>query len=76
MPVMDGTEAIGLVADNYRKRGLKTPPIIAMTSCVREQDVRRFKSLGFCAHLPKPITQEKLFECISTVISYGAAKKS
>ena len=51
LPVMDGFE----LAERLRLRGLDSVPLVAITGYAQELDRRRTQSVGFRAHLVKPV---------------------
>lgn len=57
MPEMDGMEACRRIKLTH-----KTLPIVALTANVMEQDVKKYKMLGFDGHVGKPIEISDLYQ--------------
>lgn len=62
MPVMDGFEASRLLIASY---GAATPPIIALTASVLEEDRQRCLQAGMIGFLPKPLRIDELSEALA-----------
>ncbi|MCP5170351.1 MAG: response regulator [Hahellaceae bacterium] len=61
MPDMDGIEATKLIRSSEQEAHI---PIIALTANVIRQDVEHYLSLGFDAHVGKPINLQQLISVI------------
>ncbi len=61
MPVMDGFEAARLLLLNH---GRTTPPIIALTASVLEEDRQRCLDAGMQGFLPKPLRLDELAQAL------------
>jgi signal transduction histidine kinase/DNA-binding response OmpR family regulator len=61
MPVMDGYEASRLLLSNH---GRATPPLIALTASVLEEDRQRCLDAGMQGFLPKPLRLDELAEAL------------
>ena len=67
MPVMDGLTATKSI-HALNRTDAKRIPIIAMTANAYESDKKASIEVGMCAHLSKPLKQEKLIEVIKQFI--------
>ncbi|HTF89259.1 MAG TPA: response regulator [Planctomycetota bacterium] len=78
MPEADGEEfARSVHADD----GLKSTPLVMLTSLGGAGDAQRMEGLGFAAYLVKPVRQASLLQCAMTIVrgesaSRGSAKQS
>lgn len=63
MPVMDGVESCQKIKAAYPDW-----PIIALTANMMDEDVRYYRSVGFDAHLGKPIEMDKLYGLIAATL--------
>ena len=69
MPEMDG-EALGeIFISDKRFSDMK---LVMMTSMGFQDDVNRFKNIGFSAYFPKPATTSDLFNALAVVIADGS----
>jgi CheY-like chemotaxis protein len=58
---MDGYE----LASRLRQvPGVANAPLVAVTGYAEENDRRRALSAGFTEHIAKPVTPDRIFECI------------
>jgi len=63
MPVMDGIEAFKIIRDK------SNIPIIAVTANVMNEDVNRYRKIGFNCILSKPVQLHELYEaCIKHIL--------
>ncbi|MDD2899756.1 MAG: ATP-binding protein [Desulfuromonadaceae bacterium] len=67
MPVMTGEEALGAIRESEREHGGHIP-VVALTAHALDTERKRLLSLGFDAHLSKPVEIEKLAECIANLV--------
>lgn len=63
MPVMDGVESCQKIKAAYPDW-----PIIALTANMMDEDVRYYRSVGFDAHLGKPIEMDKLYGLVAATL--------
>ncbi|GEM_PF-4140055 len=64
MPEMDGEEAFTCI------RGFNPDiPIIALTANVMQEEINHYRTVGFNAHVGKPIIKEELFEKMVNVLN-------
>jgi signal transduction histidine kinase/CheY-like chemotaxis protein len=61
MPVMDGYVATKIILSTH---GAMTPPIIALTASVMEEDRQRCLDAGMLGFLPKPLRMDELSEVL------------
>ncbi|MDK2595625.1 ATP-binding protein [Pseudoalteromonas obscura] len=59
MPEMDGIEAFLLI-----QKANPNIPVIALTANVMSQDIAHYKSLGFAAHIGKPVAMHAMYRTI------------
>ncbi|NUO52385.1 MAG: response regulator [Polyangiaceae bacterium] len=64
MPGLDGFEVAALLQEDPATRG---SALIALTGYGQERDRERTKAAGFCAHLVKPVTAERLLVLLSEI---------
>jgi len=70
MPEVDGLEfALALRSE----RTLVAPPLILLSSMLETGDAARLSAIGFAACLNKPVREQRLLECIRTVLCGAAA---
>ncbi|MFT4927160.1 MAG: signal transduction histidine kinase/CheY-like chemotaxis protein, partial [Phenylobacterium sp.] len=67
MPVMSGTEAVGLM----RKAGIDCP-IIALTANIMKEDIDSYLAMGFDATLAKPIQKHLFYETLNRYLAQSA----
>lgn len=65
MPVMNGYEAAHIIRNMPK---VKDIPIIAMTACTFDEDIKKCREAGMNAHIAKPIDVE---QAISTICKYA-----
>jgi len=74
MPVMDGLAATRAI------RALEGPagqtPILAVTADAMPEDAARCLDAGMDAHLPKPVTQARLFAAVDQAMAAAAERES
>jgi len=59
MPVMDGLEAMSIIA------GLEIDtPVVALTANIMSSDLERYKASGMVDYLGKPFTSQELWKCL------------
>ena len=58
MPVMNGVEATEKIINKVEKN--QGTPIVALTSNVLDEDVKKFKSAGMYGHLAKPVSSSDI----------------
>jgi CheY-like chemotaxis protein len=68
LPVMDGYE---LARQLRRMRKLAITPFIAVTGYSQEDDRLRALGNGFTEHLSKPLTPDRILECIERLVPGG-----
>ncbi|MEO6709130.1 MAG: response regulator [Planctomycetota bacterium] len=78
MPEADGEEFARSV---HADAGLKSTPLVMLTSLGGAGDAQRMEDLGFAAYLVKPVRQASLLQCAMTIVrgessSPGSAKQS
>lgn len=66
LPIMDGIETAKLIRE--KEGTLRHTPIIALTAFALSGDREKFMNLGVDEYLAKPITMERLFRVMDTVI--------
>ncbi|WP_462157987.1 response regulator [Pseudoalteromonas sp. GB56] len=64
MPIMDGEQALSFI----QSIGCVTP-VIALTANTMSHEVERYKKLGFCDHLSKPIDRQQFCAKIAHYLS-------
>lgn len=67
MPVMTGLEAARAIRVLEREDA-GSIPIIAMTANAYEEDVRKSLDAGMNAHISKPVSSEKLYETVASIL--------
>lgn len=70
MPVMDGFEAMQKIRNEMN---LKSLPIIAVTAKAMKGDGDKCKEAGASDYLPKPVSKEKLIQCIAHWLNINKA---
>ena len=65
MPVMDGHEATRAIRDLEQRRGTPPTPIIAVTANAFKEDQDHCIESGCSGYLAKPISKQKLLECVA-----------
>jgi CheY-like chemotaxis protein len=71
MPEMDGLEATRMLRERERK-GLRLPPIIAMTAHAMKGDRDKCIEAGMTGYISKPIQPEQLFEHMEEIMAQAA----
>jgi two-component system, sensor histidine kinase len=66
MPILDGYEATRHIRKELHQLKL---PIVALTADVTQESKHKADNAGFNAHLSKPISLEKLTECLLTFLA-------
>lgn len=66
MPGMTGIDFAAHVFNNDKYAKI---PMIAVTGNIAEEDILKYKAVGFIDHLPKPIDIDRLSENINTALS-------
>ena len=73
MPGMDGLAATGAI------RALDAPardiPILAVTADAMPEDAARCLAAGMDGHLPKPVTQARLYEAVNAALEQAASRQ-
>jgi len=69
MPVMDGYEATRKIRQLERERGQSPVIIVALTAHAMKGDQERCLSVGMDDYLPKPFTEEQLFDVLCRWLS-------
>lgn len=64
MPIMDGEQALSFI----QSIGCATP-VIALTANTMSHEVERYKKLGFCDHLSKPVDRQQFCSKIAHYLS-------
>jgi PAS domain S-box-containing protein len=64
LPVMDGYE---LARQLRRVSNFAVTPLVAVTGYAQDDDRRRAFASGFSEHLSKPLTLDRVFECIESL---------
>jgi CheY-like chemotaxis protein len=67
MPRKDGREAL---AEIKADPGLRTIPVIVLTTSTSEQDIRNAYGLGASSYITKPVTHDTLTEVMEAVTEY------
>lgn len=67
MPRMDGREALALIKADP---GLRSIPVIILTTSKAEEDMLRGYELGAASYITKPVTFEKLVELMKSLGRY------
>ncbi len=70
MPIMDGFEAMQKIRNEMN---LKSLPIIAVTAKAMKGDGDKCKEAGASDYLPKPVSKEKLINCIAHWLNINKA---
>lgn len=65
MPIMDGEEAFTQI-----KKLDNDIPIAALTANTMDDEVARYKALGFTAHIGKPIIMDLLYRELTKILKY------
>lgn len=65
MPIMDGHEATRAIRDLEREQGATPTPIIAVTANAFKEDQDQCIRSGCSGYLAKPISKQKLLECVA-----------
>jgi len=66
MPVMDGCSAIKIIRSETKWRNL---PVVALTANVMADDIERYKTMGFNAHLAKPFARHQLLQMVQNCLN-------
>jgi PAS domain S-box-containing protein len=61
MPIMDGCSAIKIIRSETKWHNL---PVVALTANVMADDIERYKTMGFSAHLGKPFARHQLIQMV------------
>jgi len=69
MPDKNGIEFINIVKSDST---IKNIPSIMISSAAQRGDAKRAKENGFVAFLTKPVRQQHLLECMSSVLGYAS----
>jgi len=67
MPEMDGFEATVAIREKEKSTGMHIP-IIAMTANAMKGDQERCLAAGMDAYISKPVSTEKMFAAIASVL--------
>ncbi|MBV1901063.1 MAG: response regulator, partial [Kordiimonadaceae bacterium] len=68
MPIMDGAEAAQRIRHLEQSTGVKQVPIIGISADVMSEHIRRFKSAGINAFVPKPLDWNEFGRVIQKVM--------
>lgn len=68
MPVMDGYTATRVIRNFEKENGMSETPVIALTSSVTEEEVKKIMEAGCTEHLAKPVDKQKLIETIGVYL--------
>lgn len=68
MPVMDGLNATRLIRNPDSRVLNKAVPILAMTAHATDDDMEKCMDAGMTGYISKPVTKEKLEECINDIL--------
>lgn len=68
MPLMDGFECTKVMRQIETENHLKHTPIIALTACVLDDELRQTRTAGCDDHTTKPISKKTLLSIIKNAI--------
>lgn len=75
LPVMDGYEATQAILANYRAKGQKPTPIVALTAHLDEAEMARCREHGLSKWLSKPISPEEFQGLLDALAQESATEQ-